>query len=383
MLSKSSLMAVGVAAAAAVWMLSGLVGARAPSADDAAASGAAASSGPAARGEGHAPAASGAGAGYTPKAEQAATGVRVAVRRSVAEPVVRNVVVSGRTEPNRVVEIKAETEGRVVEIGVERGRPIAEGERIVSLDERERNARLEEAEALLAHRELQYEAAKALEGRQLAAEVQIAEANAQLVSARAALEQIRLDLERTKIAAPFDGVLEDRSVEIGDYVGIGDPIAQVADNDPLIAVGELSEREIGKVSIGGAGRAQLVDGEVAEGTIRYISPVADPNTRTFRIELAIPNPDHAMPAGMTAELRLPAAEIEAHFLSPALLTLDDDGNIGVKAVDETHKVRFHEVQIVRSANDGVWVTGLPDDVLIITVGQGFVAIGETVQPVHE
>src|SRR5690606_9954600 len=229
-----------------------------------------------------------------------------------------------------------------------------------SLDERDRRARIQQAEALIAQHELQYEAAKSLEGRQLVAEAQIAEAYARLAGARADLEQIRLDLERTTIAAPFAGMLEDRMVEVGDYVGIGDPVARVADNDPLIAVGELSEREIGTLEIGSAGRAQLVDGQIAEGTIRYISPVADASTRTFRIELAIPNPDGALPAGMTAQLRLPAAEVEAHFLSPALLTLDDDGDVGVKVVDEKNKVRFHEVRIVQSASDGIWVTGLPD-----------------------
>ena len=377
LLSKSSLMAIGVAVAAAVWMLSGFVGAKSPTTDDSADEPAISAS--------SAVAADSISAPLRTQGKRApdAAGIRVSVRKSRAEPVVRDVVVSGRTEPNRTVELKAETEGRVVELGAERGRPVAAGEPVARLDERERQARLEQAEAMVAQRELQYKAAKDLETRQLASQVQIAEAYANLVTARAELEQIRLDLERTEITAPFDGVLEDRSVEIGDYVGIGDPVARVADNDPLIAVGELSEREIGALSVGGKGRVQLVSGSVAEGTVRYISPVADESTRTFRIELAIANPDNALPAGMTAELRLPAAEIEAHFLSPALLTLDDDGDIGVKVVDENHKVRFHEVQIVRSANDGIWVTGLPDEALVITVGQGFVAMGETVQPVHE
>src|SRR5690606_32345323 len=105
------------------------------------------------------------------------------------------------------------------------------------------------------------------------------------------------------------------------------------------------------------------------------------STRTFRVELAVPNPDNKLPAGMTAEIRLPAGESEAHFLSPALLSLDEQGNIGVKTVDEHDVVRFHEVEIIRSASDGVWVTGLPDEVTVITVGQGFVAVGEKVEPV--
>src|SRR5690606_1004951 len=150
-----------------------------------------------------------------------------------------------------------------------------------------------------------------------------------------------------------------------------------------IAVGEVSERDVREIGVGSPGRVQLVDGTILEGVVRYVSPVADPNTRTFRIELAVPNPDNALPAGMTAEIRLPAGETEAHFLSPALLTLDDAGNIGVKTVDEHGVVRFHDVEIFRSASDGVWVTGLPEEAVVITVGQGFVAVGERVEPVFE
>lgn len=368
MLSRSSLMATGLASAVAVWMLTGLAGSGAGPRDEAVA-------------------ASPNGAGRTsvtaqPDADTRPAGLRVTVRKSTAEAIVRDVVVNGRTEPSRSVEIKAETEGRIVELGAERGAKVSEGERIARLDVRDREAVIERAEALIEFRRQQYEAATRLEGQQLIAQLQIAEAKADLATAEADLAAARLDLARTSIAAPFDGMLEERSVELGDYVGIGDPIAQIADNDPLIAVGEVSERDVRAIRIGSLGRVQLVDGTILEGVVRYLSPVSDPNTRTFRIELAIANPDNELPAGMTAEIRLPAGESVAHFLSPALLTLDDTGNIGVKTVDDQGIVRFHEVEIVRSASDGVWVTGLPNEAVVITVGQGFVAVGERVEPVY-
>src|SRR5690606_39044832 len=139
-----------------------------------------------------------------------------------ATRVAREVVVSGRTEPSRTVEIKAETEGRIVELGANRGSLVAAGERIARIDERDRRAAIAEAEKLVEHRRVAYEAAMRLESRQLVAEVQIAEAAALLAAAEAQLERARLDLERTSIVAPFDGVLEERDVELGDYVGIGD-----------------------------------------------------------------------------------------------------------------------------------------------------------------
>lgn len=375
-LSKSSLMAAGLAAAIVIWMLTGLGdgggspgGTREAIAANAEASAAAPS---AARPE----AKSGGDKDRAPAAALAVT-----VTPSKAERIAREIVISGRTEPNRAVAIKAETEGRIVTLGAERGARVSAGARIALIDERERRAAVTEAERLVEHRRLQHEAAMRLEGRQLVAEVQIAETAALLASAEAQLQRVRLDLDRTTVSAPFDGVLEERNVELGDYVGIGDTIAQLVDNDPLIAVGEVSEREIDGVAVGTRGRARLISGEILEGTVRYVSPVADPSTRTFRIELALPNPQNKLPAGMTAELRLPTGEVDAHFLSPALLALDDAGLIGVKTVDERNKVRFHEVEIVRSANDGVWVTGLPEDARVITIGQGFVAVGETVRPV--
>jgi len=117
-----------------------------------------------------------------------------------------------------------------------------------------------------------------------------------------------------------------------------------------------------------------------EGAIRYLAPVADRNTRTFRVELAVPNP-YNVRAGLTAELQLSGPTLSAHDLSPALLTLADDGVVGVKTVNSNNRVEFYPVEIVGSSANGVLVTGLPDLVTVITVGQGFVNVGQQVEPV--
>lgn len=369
-LSKSSLMAVALAAAVVIWMLTGLGRANAPSA----------ANGQASRAESSG--ASGMPAGFEPAPGDSALPVSVTVTRTTAAPIVRDVVASGRTEPNRAVEIKAETEGRIVDLGAERGQRIARGDRIARIDLRDREAQRAQAAALVDHRRAQHDAAQKLEGQQLVAQVQIAETRAQLAAAEAELERIERDIARTAVVAPFDGVLQERDVELGDYVGIADPVARIVDIDPLIAVAEVSEREVGTIVAGAPGRVELIDGRVVQGTVRYVSNVADESTRTFRVELAIPNVDGELPAGMTAQLRLPANETVAHFLSPAMLVLDDAGTIGVKTVNARDVVEFHEVELVNSSNEGVWVTGLPDTALVISVGQGFVAPGTTVRPVE-
>jgi multidrug efflux system membrane fusion protein len=308
-------------------------------------------------------------------------GVRVGVRHSSAGPVERIVDVSARTEPNRIVEVRGEAEGRVTAIAAERGTFVRAGEPLVRLDLRDREARLAESQALLEQTRMQYEAAQSLGGQDLLSEVQIAEARARLASAEAALRDIELEIERTTIVAPFDGIVQDRMVEVGDLVRIGDTIAEFVDTDPIIVVGNVNERQIASLTPGSVGTATLPSGAKVEGTVRYVAPVADNSTRTFRVELAVPNPNRKVRAGVTAELEVTTDRIFGHLLSPALIALDDEGTIGVKIVDADSKAQFMPVEILRSAPEGVWVTGLPEEVEIIAIGQGFVVDGQLVDGV--
>jgi multidrug efflux system membrane fusion protein len=311
-------------------------------------------------------------------AEHAAT--RVAVVTSQARAITRTIVISARTEPNRNVTLRAETEGRVVALGAERGTLLRAGQRIAELDMRDRAARMEEARAAIAHVELQYEAAKKLETRQFVSAAQLAELMSRVVAARATLAEIELEIGNTTLVAPFDALLEDRLVEIGDYVNAGDTVAELVDTDPLIVVGDVSERDVHKLEIGNLGAARLANGTTVEGAVRYVAPVAAESTRTFRVELAIANAGGALRAGMTAEMRLAAEEVTVHTLSPALLTLDDAGTVGVKTVGDDNRVRFHAVEIVESTSEGIAVTGLPHELRVITVGHGFVKPGDVVEP---
>jgi len=226
-------------------------------------------------------------------------------------------------------------------------------------------------------RETEYTALANLRDRQFTTEIQIAEAEAALASARAAQASIELELEHLTVRAPFGAIVQERGVEMGDLVRVGDTVATLVDLDPLVVVGEINEREIGWIHQGGKGLARILGNEPLEGTIRYISAVADAATRTFQVELAIPNPGHRIQAGLTAELRLFADTRHVHTLSSALLSLADDGTVGVKVV-ENGRVSFYPVEVVGSGPDGMHVSGLPDSVEIITVGQGYVTEGQQV-----
>ena len=347
------LLASGIALAVGLWMASGMFG----------------------TGESAATESAGEGTAVTGPQQ-----VRVSQLESLA--ITREVVVSGRTEPNRTLELRAEAEGTVQRLGSERGEPVKAGAMLAQLDMRDRNARLSEAAALVAQRELEYTGVQNLHQKQFTTDVQIAEAKARLESAKAAVERIRLEIANTTITAPYDAVLQDRSIEVGDFVRVGDTVAELVDLDPIIVTGEVNEREVADMTIGGKGVAVLVDGTRLEGEVRYLAPKAEDSTRTFQVELAIPNPDRTIRAGMTAELRLFADTVCVHQISAALLTLSDDGTVGAKVVDSTDSVRFYPVEIVGSSADGQQqVSGLPDSIRLITVGQGFVTEGQKVVPV--
>jgi multidrug efflux system membrane fusion protein len=307
---------------------------------------------------------------------------RVQVETRAAQPITRFISVYGRSAPTRVVELKAETDGRVVAIDAGRGEQIAGNTPILRLDMRDRQARLEQARASVAEHRTAYEAQKKLKAEGYISDTQITETLAKLEGARAELKRAELDLEYRVIRAPFDGVILERQVEVGDYVRAGDKIVSFVDNTRLIVTGSISEQDARFVDVGTTASALLVTGQQVTGRIRYVAPVADEATRTFTVEMEIPNPDGALPAGVTAEMRIPGGEMLAQQVSPSLLTLDSDGKIGLKTIDPYNRVVFHEVTIARTDPDGVWVAGLPETADIITIGQGYVSVGDEVDAVY-
>lgn len=307
----------------------------------------------------------------------------VRVRTQSAEEVMRTIVVNGKTEPARTVQIAAETDGRIEYVGADRGASLERGDIIVRLDQRDRSARLAQAEALVKQREVEFAARERLKSESYVSEAQLQEAVALLETAKAELIRARLDLGYMTIRAPFAGALQARAVEIGDFVSRGDPIATYVDNRTIVVSAELSEFDARFVDVGDEAEARLATGETVRGRIRYVAPVADEATRTFDIELEVGNEDGALRAGGTAVLRVPAETVLAHRVSPSLLTLDDAGNVGVKIIDDDGRVAFVVADIALSTNDGVWLAGLPETATIITVGQGYVAAGAVVAAVPE
>ena len=307
----------------------------------------------------------------------------VRVKAQVAEQRTSEIVLRGRTEAWRKVVVKAETFGRIEEVGAAKGDHVAGGDLLVQLVPEDRPARLSEAQALLAQRALEYEAASRLSEKGFRAETQVAASKAQLESAQAAVRRAETELANTTIKAPIDGLVGERLVEVGDYVEIGNPVIKIMDMDPILAIGHISERSLARVTVGSPASIRLITGQSAEGIISFVANEADPATRTFRIDVKISNPAGLIADGITAEIRIPAERIFAYRISPAILTLTDDGDVGVKILGPGNKVEFFPVQIIADEPEGLWIAGLPERVTFITVGQDFVTAGQTVEPYDE
>jgi len=313
-----------------------------------------------------------------PTAAADAPRMTVMVTDSVAVPVAPELAINGRTAPVRSVQLRVETNGRVVETPVAEGTSVEAGTVLARLDVRDRASRVREMRAQVAQRELENEAARKLGAKQFQSETRVAEARAQLEAARAALLAAELDLARTEVRAPFTGVLESRMVEVGDFVDVGDEVALVIEQDPYLVVGDAPETLVARFRPGEPGTARLADGAVVEGRVRYVATQADPATRTFRVELEVPNPAGRFSAGMSARVLVREPEVPAHRVSAAVLILADDGTVGIKAVEPDGTVSFHPARIVKAEADAVWLGGLPERLRVITTGQGFVAPGERV-----
>jgi len=306
----------------------------------------------------------------------------VEVRRLTAEPVTRALINQGEVLPNRVVTLRAEVAGRLAQIAAPEGTRVEEGDLVARIDEGDLATQLEEAEALVAQAEGDYEAALQLEDRGFAPAQRLRERFTALQAARATRERIRRQIENTTIEAPFAGIVNTVALDEGEFVPVNGEIATLIDNDPLIVTIDVPQQSIDAVRVGQPAQVSFVTGRAAEGAVFYVSAAAERETRTFRVEIRVPNPGSETPSGISAEARIPIEEVPAHFFSPALLSLSNDGRLGVKTVTDEGVVAFHAVDIVQARAQGVYVSGLPAEVALITVGQGFVQEGEQVRVIE-
>lgn len=358
---------------------------------------------------------------------QPGSGVSVVALSSSAREIEMPVLLRGRTEANRRVELRAETTGQVVSAKIAKGNLVDEGDILCQLDAGTREASLAEATARLAEAKARAPeadarvieaqarldeatfnltaatklseggfasdtrvantraAVEAARAGFIAAQSGAASSAASIQSAEAAVAAARREIERLDIRAPFPGILETDTADIGTLLQPGAVCTTVVQYDPVRVVGYVSELQVDKLSTGLPANVRLAAGAELSGTVTFVADTADPVTRTFRVEVEIGRPEGApvIRAGQTAEVVITGNGLMAHLVPQSALTLDDDGELGVRIVTADGLAGFAPVAMVRDSVDGVWITGLPDNTDVIIVGQHYVTDGVAVDVTYQ
>lgn len=302
----------------------------------------------------------------------------VATNWSEAKAISRELVVYGDIEPFQVARVKARTQG-IVESIVKKGDVVKKGDELARLSMDDRAVRLAQAETHLLATERDYNAVKQLITRDLSSESERQLKLAQLESARAGLRAIEFEIENTHIRAPIDGMINQILVDQGSLVNTGGDLLEIIDNDPLLAVIHVQQEDVAKLKLGQQASVRFIGDLTRQGKIRFISPIGDTKTRTFRVEIEIDNHTDPLPSGLSAEVSLTLSTEQAHSISPALIRLDQDGQIGVFTVNGSQIIEFKPINVVRADGQNIWVSGLADKVQLITLSQGTLSNGQSVQ----
>jgi multidrug efflux system membrane fusion protein len=306
--------------------------------------------------------------------------VAVAVEESRAEPVTLFFQAEGQAQPDRDTVIRAETSGDVAEVLVDKGQEVDEGAVIARLSTTRAEADLTRAREELARARREFDNASELLDRGVATADRVSQARATLAAAEAAVTAAEEAIDAARVTAPFAGRIETLSLDPGEFVQAGAEVGRIVDNRPLTVAIQVPQQALRRLENGQPATVSFITGEEREGEVSFVGTSAAAETRTFLAEISVPNADGAIPAGISAEIRIPTGTAEAHFVQPSTVSLSPEGLLGVKTVDEADMVAFHGIEIVRAEINGIWVTGLPETARIITVGQGFVNAGEVVAP---
>ena len=305
--------------------------------------------------------------------------VAVEVVASKAQAVTDYLVSDGQAVPDRVTVLRAEASGNVEEVLVAKGDRVEAGQLIARVEAEDRDASRATAEAELARARRDFEAVESLANRGYATRQRVDQARVAVTAAEAQVAQASRGISDTNITAPFAGVLDGLDVEAGQVVTAGAEIGTLVDADPLKIEIKVPQQAVRSIEAGKTAAITFITGEKRDGRVTYVSTNANTATRTFTAEVEVDNTD-GIPAGISAQVRIPTSEAKAHFVSPATLSLGADGTLGIKTVEADDTVGFYAIEVVRAETKGVWVSGLPEEARVITVGQGFVDRGETVQP---
>tara|TARA_X000000950_G_scaffold257567_1_gene324192 strand:+ start:2109 stop:3395 length:1287 start_codon:yes stop_codon:yes gene_type:complete len=214
--------------------------------------------------------------------------------------------------------------------------------------------------------------------KNLRAEVEISQSRARLATAKSNLAVLRDQLKKSTIKAPSDGWLETMHLEAGEQIAGGAPAATILDMSEVTIIVAVPQTNIGQISIDDPVSIDVAGVGLRKGVVSKIASITSSTTRTFDVEVSVPNDDRALRAGMTVEASIDVGFQPAFGMSPAHLSVAGDGSLTAK-IDDRGTVRVVAVELVRSGVEQVFVSGLADGSRLLTFGQAFVEKGDDVR----
>jgi len=355
--------------------------------------------------------------------------IKVETKLFKANKIDQSIIIQGQTIYNKKIDVKAETTGNIIQINFDRGDNVEAKKNLLNIsienrkeiltsvkkdiqrlkkeiifNEKNRDNLLSKNAELIKLYKIEYLSAKQLIDKGLSSksklslasfnlvnaksdlidinlkyEIQLANIESQLASYKSQLKQINLDIENTIIKAPFEGIITDKNIEVSDYVTPGNILLTIVNLNPIKVQGYLSEYDVNKVQLYTKAIIENSNGLKKTGKITFISPSAETSTRTFEITIEADNNDLLFKSGITTSITIEGADLLAQKISPSILTLQDDGTIGVKAINKNNIVEFYPIQKVKDTVDGMWVSGLPNEVNLIVSGQEYVTVGQALE----
>lgn len=294
----------------------------------------------------------------------------------------RGIRISGATDADKRSVLAARTSGVIRTLAIKQGDMVTADQVAMTIEGPEVIARITTAKAALTQRRQELDVAEKLFKSGNTAELQLIAQRAALAAAEAQVSAAEAEADRLTLRAPFAGIIDKVDVELGEWVQTGTPIATLLSLDPIVVRAEVSEIDVGHVRVGDTAAVRLVSGQTLEGKVRSLSRDASQGTRTYPIEIALPNPDHRIPAGMTTQVTLYTAPVRAVTVPRSVITLSREGELGLRIVGPDNVAHFASVELIDDTPAGLILAGVPADARIIVAGQDLVRDGETVTVVE-
>lgn len=287
--------------------------------------------------------------------------------------------VSGTTKASRRLNVLSETSGQIYRLHHQKGQVLNPKDVVATIQLDDRSHQLKEAEAAYNLAKEKHRITEALAEGNFSSNINLKTAKVNLQSAAARLARVKKEIQNTTITAPFKGVLGDVFLEEGSVVGPGVIVATLLNLDPVLVQVYVSEKNYNKLKVNEVVNIEFASDVTTKGKINFISSIADQKTHMFLVEVQISNPDFKIPEGASARVDIPLGQKKVHKITPSMLTLDSEGDMSVKVINESNVVEQYDVTLVKAYKDELWVEGLPEKVTLINYGGHFVNVGDVVK----